>query len=107
MVHPNNSVILITEVGKTDTSVMNGLQCITDKRPCCSKPNRTGEWYFPGDGGMVPKLMNAKTFYRNRGDNGAVNLNRLNDSVTMPTGRFCCEIPDATDSNVTLCATIG
>ena len=46
-------------------------------------------------------------FYRNRGfDDGTVNLNR-NSGVMMPTGLFCCEVPDATDIVQTVCAEIG
>ena len=49
-------------------------------------------------------------FYRNRGDNGRVYLNRpTNNNITAltPTGRFCCEVPDATGVNQTLCVLIG
>ena len=116
-VYANNSVISITEIGQTDTSVSpppnsnNGLQCITDRMPCCqSQPNRAGDWLFP-EGGMVPQIGEgdnmATTFYRNRGDDGTVNLNRVNNDVMMPTGRFCCVVPDATGADHTLCASIG
>ena len=46
-------------------------------------------------------------FYRNRDDDGTVNLNHLNNYVVMPTGRFCCVIPDAPSTEVTVCANIG
>ena len=106
MVYPNNSFILITEIEQTNTTSNNGLQCITDRRPCCANPpNRLGEWFFP-NGGVVPNSASATSFYRNRGDDGTVNLNRLNNDVMMPTGRFCCVVPDAT-SNVTLCTNLG
>ena len=106
VVYPNNSVILITEIEQTSTITKNGLQCITDRRPCCTGGNRAGEWFFPG-GRMVPSIASHTTFYRNRGDDGTVNLNRLNNDVMMPTGRFCCVVPDATSTNVTLCTNIG
>ena len=117
VVYPNNSHILITEIGQTDNSVSpppnsnNGLQCITDRMPCCSsEPNRFGQWFFP-NGGKVPTIGTgvamATTFYRTRRDDGRVNLNRLNDDVMMPTGRFCCVVPDVTSTNVTVCAIIG
>ena len=114
MNYTNNSVILITEIeetltsnGVTDTTSNNGLQCITDRRPCCANPsNRFGEWFFP-DGGVVPNQGGATTFFRNRGDDGTVNLNRLNSDVMMPTGRFCCVVPDATSINVTQCAILN
>ena len=56
---------------------------------------------------MVPGLSTAVSFYRNRGfDDGTVNLNRLS-GVMMPTGLFCCEVPDARDIMQTVCANIG
>ena len=106
VIYPNNSVILITEIEQTNTTSNNGLQCITDRRPCCrSYPNRLGEWLFP-DGGMVPKQSDATTFYRNRGDDGTVTLNRLNNDVMMLTGKFCCEIPDDTGVDQTACTIV-
>ena len=70
--------------------------------------NRAGQWLFP-DGSFVPVVGTATTFYRNRGpgDDGTVNLNRLNDDVMMPTGQFCCVVPDATGAVQTLCVNIG
>ena len=105
VVYPNNSVILITEIEQTNTTSNNGLQCITDRRSCCTSP-RHGEWFFPDNGGMVPNSVSATTFYRNRGDDGTVNLNRLNNDVLMPTGRFCCVVPDATGVSQWACAII-
>ena len=102
-VYANNSVINITEIGETDTSISpppnsnNGLQCIADRMPCCRfGGGQVGEWFFP-DGTMVPG-GSGSAFYRNRGynDDGTVNLNRANTNVIMPTGLFCCEVPDAT-----------
>ena len=107
MVYPNNSVILITEIEETNATSNNGLQCITDRRPCCAAMgDRAGEWFFP-DGGVVPNQGGATTFYRNRGDDGTVNLNRLNSDVMMPTGRFCCVVPDVMNVDHTVCVTIG
>ena len=45
-------------------------------------------------------------FYRNRGDNGKVYLNRPTSTLS-PTGQFCCEVPDVTDTNQILCVFIG
>jgi hypothetical protein len=56
---------------------------------------------------MVPNLGGATSFYRIRGDEGTINLNRLNANVLMPTGLFCCEVPDATDFTRRVCANIG
>ena len=109
--YANNSVISITEIGESDTSSTtplqnsnSGLQCITDRMPCCRSPiNRAGEWFFP-NGTVIPgPNVPAVTFYRNRGeDNGTVNLNRVNN-VMSPTGLFCCVVPDATGTSQTLC----
>ena len=116
MVYTNNSIIPITAIGETDTMTMpphldsnNGLQCITDKRPCCAgTQDREGEWYFP-NGTKVPIKNHATTFYRNRGNNGTVNLNRVNGTsdVIMPTGEFCCQVHNSLDENVTVCVNIG
>ena len=84
----------------------SGLQCITDMMPCCKTPNIVGEWYYP-NGTPVPIQNNAATFYRNRGDDGTVNLNRLNDGVMSPTGMYCCEIPNAAGMDTSLCISIG
>ena len=46
------------------------------------------------------------TFYRTRGANGEVFLNRPS-GVESPIGRFCCEVPDAANTNQTLCVNIG
>ena len=45
-------------------------------------------------------------FYRTRGANGEVFLNRPS-GIESSTGRFCCEVPDATNNNQTLCVNIG
>ena len=78
---------------------------------CCAVA-RIGEWTFP-NGTRVPVLgtveagNRATAFYRNRGDDGTVNLNRVSDDVMMPTGLFCCIVPDATEVDQTICANIG
>ena len=106
-VYANSSAIPITEIGKTNATSNTGLQCITDRMPCCASlfEGRAGEWYFPS-WMIVPRQGDAVTFYRTRGDDGTVNLNRLNTTVFMPTGLFCCEVPDAADVIHILCADI-
>ena len=100
----NNSAVFISDIGDASN---NRLQCITDRMPCCAKPNRVGEWYFPGNGGMVPPIGSSPTtFYRNRGENGTVNLNRVSNDVMMPTGQYCCVVSDATNINRMACAII-
>ena len=70
-----------------------------------------GEWYLP-NGTLVPRRGHRPDsdmeFYRNRGDNGQVFLNRItNDIDNITTGQFCCEVPDTTGVNHTLCVLIG
>ena len=91
-----------------DTDQNEGLQCITDKKPCC-RIGRTlvGEWFFPSPSGMMVPGGTGPTFYRNRGrGDGTVNLNRVNTNVMMPTGLFCCVVPDATDVVQWTCANV-
>ena len=101
----NNTVIYIAEIG--DRFQNSALQRVTDKMPCCRRPNRVGEWYLPNNEGLVPVWGGATSFYRNRGSNGSVNLNRLHSRVLSPSGSFCCVVPDALDVDQTLCANIG
>ena len=106
-VYANNSIIPIAEIGETDTSVgstqNNGLQCITDKMPCCMGTS-LGEWTYH----KAPVQNTTTNFFVSRGlNNGAVNLNRLNNNVTSPTGQFCCMVPDTDDDIQTLCVSIG
>ena len=106
VVYANNSIIPITEIGETGSTSNTGLQCITDRMSCCAAI-RAGEWYFP-DGTAVPiQHGGATTFYRNRGDDGTVNLNRVNTNIIMPIGLFCCEVPDASGVIQRVCANIG
>ena len=107
MNYTNNDFISITEIGRKSDTSNNGLQCITDRRPCCAAlEGRAGEWFFPNKD-KVPIFIDGTTFYRNRGDDGTVNLNRASSDVLMPTGRFCCVVPDATSTQVTICVNIG
>ena len=101
-----DSTVRITDIG-TSADIPNGaLQCITDWIPCCRSQNpRRGEWYLPS-GVLVRESRSDSEFYRNRGDNGEVYLNRPS-VVISPTGRFCCEVADATSTNQTVCVNIG
>ena len=109
-IYANNSFISTTEIGVTspNTDQNEGLQCITDKKRCCrSGSSLVGEWFFPS-GTVVPGQGTGPTFYRNRGlnDDGTVNLNRVNTNDMMPTGLFCCVVPDATDVMWWTCANV-
>lgn len=98
--------MLISDIGE---SVNNeALQCVTDAIQCCARA-RVGEWYFPS-GARVPIRMQALTFYRNRGDDGTVNLNRLGNTdreTTSPTGLYCCSIPSASGIDQLVCIYVG
>ena len=99
----NNSNVLITDIGTTSQPLV----CTTDRMPCCRGVNANGEWLFPNNGSQVPLMSVATSFFRNREDSGEVNLFRLNSDVMAPTGKFCCEVPDATGTDNTVCAYIG
>ena len=65
-----------------------------------------GDWYFPNGSIVTYASQGAVTFRTNRNDDGNVSLFRLSNSVSSPTGRFCCEIKNSTDHNQTLCINI-
>ena len=46
----------------------------------------------------MPNDVADEDFYRGRGDDQTIRLNRRNNAPS-PTGPFCCELPD--DSDVT------
>ena len=98
----NDSAVYISDIGNSDST---RLQCVTDRLSCCMT-NPTGEWFFPNTQEAIPVEGSATTFFRKRGNDGTVNLNRINSDVMMPTGRFCCVVPDATGVNQRACAII-
>ena len=105
----NNSIVHISEIGQTDpdSGLNEGLQCVTNKRPCCKMPlYRTGEWCFPNGTKILVEGSKPRSFYRNRGDDGTVNLNRVSKNVVSPTGRFCCVVPNDANITQTLCVNI-
>ena len=79
------------------------MACQTDRTPCCGTPAyRVGEWYYP-NGTIVPIDGVGASFYRNRSDDRLVLLHRRHRHVTDPTGSYCCVVPDANNTNHTLC----
>ena len=82
------------------------LVCTSDRRPCCQEQPQYGEWYFPNGSQVKHRTEGAVAFNRNRDNDGNVNLFRTRHTVTSPTGRFCCEVEDATHTNQTLCVNI-
>ena len=105
--YTNDSYILITNIGEGDEGA---LLCFTDLVQCCrneyspDESGALGKWFYP-NGSDVGMYDDAEEFYTNRGPS-RVRLNRRNDT-TSPIGSFCCEVPDANFSNITLCANIG
>ena len=80
--------------------------CTTDRMPCCQDQPQYGEWYFPNGSQVKHRDEGAVAFHRNRDNNGNVNLFRVSHTIMSPTGRFCCEVEDATGTNQTLCVNI-
>ena len=74
--------------------------------PCCRDKPQYGEWYFPNGSQVKYRQEGAVAFHRNRDNDGNINLFRVRYNVTSPTGRFCCEVEDATGTNQTLCVNI-
>ena len=65
---------------------------MTDRVECCRGTfGGAGEWYFPNNT-IVGTMGTNGSFYRSRGQR-VVRLNRRYNAM-MPTGFFCCEIPD-------------
>ena len=113
-IYTNGSIIFVNDIGETNSSPMappesqNGLQCVTDRMPCCSSPHMLGDWFFP-NGTVVPEeTLSHGTFYSSRGlgNDGTLNLNKVGTDLTTVTGEFCCVLPDINDVNQTLCAVI-
>ena len=77
----------------------NVLQCYTNRQPCC-RDGQLGEWLFP-NGTTVKINSTGDDFYRNRGAS-VVNLN-WRDNSRIPTGLFCCVIPNPENPELRAC----
>ena len=99
---PPNGTIFINDIGTSSQQLV----CSSDRKPCCRDQLQYGEWKFPNGNQVIHITEGAVTFHRNRDSVGNVNLFRVSRNVMSPTGWFCCEIPDANDSNHTLCVNI-
>ena len=66
-----------------------------------------GKWLYP-NGKEVEILGHSdRIFYRNRA-RSVVRLNlRKNATTAAVTGQFCCKVPDATSSLVTICINVS
>ena len=102
----NNSQVNIKSIGVSTDNPNGALWCVADMFPCClSQDPQHGEWYLPY-GELVQGTDSTVAFYRSRGDNGEVSLNRPSN-IMSPTGRYCCEVANAANMNQTLCVIIG
>lgn len=109
-VQANNSAIFITGIGETllGPNANTGLQCVTDRMPCC-RAEQLGEWFFP-NGSTVETKSSGSVLYQSRGlGDGTINLNRRTSigDVLFPTGLYCCVAPTANGVKETLCVRIG
>ena len=84
----SDTVVNIRDIGTGGRALL----CVTDRSSCCSGAGRAGEWYYP-DGRRVNIQGAREDFYRNRGVK-IVRLNRARN-IIAPTGRYRCEVPDA------------
>ena len=100
----NGSTVYINEIGTNTEAPQSAVMCTSDRMPCC-RPQH-GEWTFPNGSLVQPRNQNPTTFVRTRDYNGNVHLFRVNSSMTVPTGRFCCEVEDATGTNQIQCVNI-
>ena len=103
----NNSNIDIDEIGEGDD---RALLCVNDLVQCCQTGVDTlgdtvlGRWIYP-NGIDVPIMGAGFDFYHNRGPS-VVRLNRRNN-IRSPTGLYCCEVSDTTNTRQRICADIG
>ena len=102
----NNSNILITNIGEGDSGAV---LCHTDLEDCCRSDETNnslplGQWIYP-DLSIVSISASNEDFFINR-DTSLVRLNRRGNS-TSPTGKFCCEIPDANYTLIKMCVNLG
>lgn len=105
-VYANNSVISIREIGETRSY---GLQCVTDKKPCCNSEHKAGEWYFPNGSIIIAVQENHGPFFVSRDDRGKIILNYVNgiNDILSPSGPYCCGVQDANGLKQSLCAIIS
>ena len=106
-VYGNNSDILITNIGEENEEA---LLCTTDNSQCCSSPDTPsgggalGEWLYP-NGSPIGENDHIQGFYRNSGP-AKVRLSRR-EGITAPTGKFCCKVPNANNTNISICVNLS
>ena len=94
----NNSYIGIDEIGEGDDGAP---LCVNDPVQCCRTDVDTlgdtvlGRWIYP-NGTDIPVMGTGFDFYHNRGGS-VIHLNCRNN-IRSPTGLYCCEVPDTTNT---------
>ena len=107
MLHPNNSVVSLTDIGEG----YSALHCLTSLTTCCrgADGGSAGEWFLPGQTSPVVDVnapnAGTESFTRNRGPS-AVLLNRRTSAVG-PTGLYTCQVPDGNGMERTLYIGVG
>ena len=94
---PSNEQVSLTNIGQGES---RALSCLTDKTDCCATAEAQGAWHFP-NGTTISNIEAGGDIYTSRGA-GVVRLNRRNNA-TSPTGRFCCQVPNASSELVSVC----
>ena len=88
--YPNHGLVLINEIGETNQTHDNGLNCVSDLTDCCTLPvTLRGEFDFP-DGSTVPIMGGIRDgYYRTRATD-RIFLNRRPEGTVR--GLFQCRI---------------
>ena len=97
----NSSYIDIDDIGEGDETA---LTCVTDLIQCCRVDTVLGRWFYP-NGTDVPVAGEGYDVDSSRGPS-IVRINRRNN-IRSPTGLYCCEVSDATNTLRRICANIG
>ena len=106
--YPNNSNILITDIGEGDSGAV---LCKTNLYNCCksrqaNNSGALGGWSYPNSSSVSTGQSNKESNLYNNRDRSVVRLNRRGNS-SSPTGKFCCEIPDASYTFIMMCVNLG
>ncbi len=105
--YAENDEIDMTLIGTGTREDQSGLLCRTNLTGCCRswRSGAQGGWHYP-DNTLVGVSTTGLDFYRNRGYDGIVRLNRRN-GATEPTGSYCCEVGTMADPNARICVTLS
>lgn len=92
----NNSYIIDTKTEATSVLV-----CHTDKPDCCLTSNEGDRYLIESDSSITTTF--SKELNVTRSDQGTISFTRITDSIPIIIGTLCCNIPDASGVNQTLC----